>query len=153
MRNSMAFRDTAAPQPPPVFRFSLKKLCAVLLLTLLWVARAFPDAQEHKPDHGTVVSQNVSSSPAGTYTSPSGRVTVPLYRRSNLVVAETDNYRYEWRESGNNKPLILSVNGPIEFYRDGDWFIVLDAKHKKHKFELVGMAAKPKETPAPDSKP
>lgn len=41
--------------------------------------------------------------------------------------------------------LILPVNGFVDFYRDGNWFIVLDSKHKKYKFALVGMTARRQE--------
>lgn len=67
-------------------------------------------------------------------------ISVPIYRRSNIVVVETDTYQYQWSEAGK-KTLILPVNDDVEFYRDGNWFIVLDTNHKKHKFGLVGMTA------------
>ena len=66
----------------------------------------------------------------------SGVVGVPITRRSNIVVLETAKARLTWSEVGKNA-IILPVNGTIEFYQDGDWFIVLDSKHKKHKFALV----------------
>jgi hypothetical protein len=101
--------------------------------------------EKHEMEHGTVISQDLNSSQAGTYNAPIGTasVSVPIYRRSNFVVVETDTYTYQWSEVGN-KTIILPVNGDVEFYRDGDWFIVLDSKHKKHKFALVGMTAKTK---------
>ena len=122
----------------------MKKLGFVLPLVFLSIC-AFSDEKEHKTEHAKVISQNLSSSAAGMYNAPIGNstVAVPIYRRSNVVVVETDDYRFEWSESGN-KMLVLPVNGSVDFYRDGDWFIVLDSKHKKHKFALVGMTAKPK---------
>lgn len=120
----------------------MKSLAA--LLPLLLCISAFSE-KEHEIEHGIVISQNLNSSPAGTYNAPIGTATVavPIYRRSNIVVIETEEYRMQWTEAGT-KPIILPVNGSIEFYRDGDWFIVLDSKHKKHKFGLAGMTAKTK---------
>jgi hypothetical protein len=104
---------------------------------------AFSSEKQHNWERGKVIAQDLSSSPAGTYAAPIGTATVavPIYRRSNAVVIETDNYRYEWSEVGR-KMVILPVNGFVDFYRDGNWFIVLDSRHKKHKFALVGMTAR-----------
>jgi hypothetical protein len=98
----------------------MKKLGFILPLVFLSVC-ASSDKKQHKTEHATVISQSTSSSAAGTYNAPVGNATVavPIYRKSNLVVVETDNYRFEWSESGN-KNIILPVNGSIEFYRDGD---------------------------------
>jgi hypothetical protein len=103
---------------------------------------AFAGGKENEMERAKVISQDLNSSAAGTYTAPVGtaRVSVPVYRRSNIVVVQTSSYEYQWSESGN-KTIILPVNGEIEFYRDGNWFIVLDSKNKKHKFALVGMTA------------
>ncbi|MGA7695462.1 MAG: hypothetical protein WCA76_10560 [Candidatus Sulfotelmatobacter sp.] len=119
----------------------MKKNSFTLLFVLLPILAFAGD--KHEIEHGRVISQDLNSSQAGTYNAPIGTasVSVPIYRRSNFVVVETDTYTYQWSEVGN-KPIILPVNGDIEFYRDGDSFIVLDSKHKKHKFALVGMTAK-----------
>jgi hypothetical protein len=121
----------------------MKKIGLVLLFLQLSTCALAGD--KHEMEHGTVISQDVNSSQAGTYNAPIGNasVSIPIYRRSNSVAVETDTYTYQWNEVGN-KTIILPVNGEIEFYRDGDWFIVLDSKHKKHKFALVGMTAKAK---------
>ena len=68
-------------------------------------------------------------------------MSVPIYRRSSRVVVETDSQILELVETAPNL-VVLAVNGSVEFYRDGDWFVVLDAKKKKHKFALVGMKTK-----------
>lgn len=122
----------------------MKKTVLVLLIAMVPIV-AFSRDKEHEVEHAKVISQSMNSSQAGTYNAPIGSATVavPLYRRSNVVVVETNDYRFEWSESGN-KPIVLPVNGTIDFYRDGDWFIVLDSHHKKHKFGLVGMTAKEK---------
>jgi hypothetical protein len=116
-----------------------KTLCVVLLAAPF----AFPAEKQRNWEHAKVIAQNVNSSAAGAYAAPlgTGAVAVPIYRRSNIVVVETDTYRYEWSEVGRT-PVILPVNGFIDFYRDGKWFVVLDAKQKKHKFGLIGMVAK-----------
>ena len=119
-------------------------LVAVTALVLISASTVvFPKEKLQNWERGKVVSQDLSSSPAGTYAAPVGTATiaVPIYRTSNVVVIETDSYRYEWSEVGRKK-VVLPVNGLIEFYRDGDWFIVLDSKRKKHKFALVSMTAK-----------
>jgi hypothetical protein len=123
----------------------MKYACIVLALCLLTpLVRA-----EKKPtfESAKVLSQDMNSSPAGTYAAPIGNATVamPLYRRSNHVVVETGTQILEWNEVGSTT-IVLPVNGFIQFYRDGNWFIVLDSKNKKHKFALVGMRMKePKE--------
>jgi hypothetical protein len=109
-----------------------------LMLSVFAIASDKPQWEQAK-----VVSQDLNSSQAGTYNAPIGNasVSVPIYRRSNIVVVETDTYQYQWSEVGK-KPIILPVNDTIMFYRDGDSFIVMDAKNnKKHKFALVGMTA------------
>lgn len=107
----------------------------ILLLSIFAAA-----ADEHQWEQGRVISQDLNSSQAGTYNAPIGNasVAVPIYRRSNIVVVETDAYQYQWSEVGR-KTIILPVNDVVDFYRDGNWFIVLDTNHKKHKFALVGM--------------
>jgi hypothetical protein len=124
-------------------RYCAHAAVAGFIFALLSATVAPSKEREHIWEHGVVVSQNLSSSPAGTYAAPVGTATVavPIYRRSNVVVVDTDVYRYQWSEVGR-KPVILPVNGSIEFYREGNWFIVLDSKHKRHKFALVGMTAR-----------
>jgi len=67
-----------------------------------------------------------------------GLVGVPINRHSNVVVVQAENERMTWVEVGNNS-IILPVNGSVNFYRDNKWFIVLDAKSKKHKFSMIHM--------------
>lgn len=126
-------------------RYALTIALTLFALTLLSPIFASSAKKQPNWERGKVISQNLTSSPAGTYAAPIGTATVavPIYRSSNVVVIETDDYRYEWSEVGR-KPLILPVNGFINFYRDGNWFIVLDSKHKKHKFALMGMTTRDK---------
>ena len=90
-----------------------------------------------------VISQDVSSQRNGVYAARigTGVAAIPLYGRSNIVTVETKDYRYQWAESGRNT-IILTVNDDVLFYRDGDWFVVLDNKNRKHKFSLVGVVKK-----------
>lgn len=90
-----------------------------------------------------VVSQNLGSERAGAYAAPmgGGAVAVPLYRRWNVVVVETEQFRYEWQERGRTA-IILTVNDNVRFYRDGNWFVVLDSNNKKHKFALTSSIKK-----------
>ncbi len=69
-----------------------------------------------------------------------GLIGVPITRNSDIVVVETATQRLTWAEAGR-KFVILPVNGTIHFYRDGNWFIVLDSKKNKHKFGLVHLEA------------
>jgi len=110
---------------------------AVLLLCVLVAAE-----KQHDWEQGVVKSQDVSSYNAGAVAMPIGTsvAAVPITRRSNVVVVETATVRYTWSEVGKNT-VILPVNGTVNFYRDGNFFVVLDTNNKKHKFSLVGMTS------------
>ena len=110
--------------------------CTPLLAAALLFAGEKPNWEE-----ATVISRNLGSQPAGVYTGPlgGGTVAVPINANSNIVVIETDHYRYVlnepnlggaivFRRSYSSSPLILPVNGKVQFYRDGDWFIFMDRK-------------------------
>jgi len=117
----------------------VKKLCVVVLL-LLAAMPSFAAKKEHLIEFGIVVDQNLQSAPGGAMAMPVGTavVAVPLYRQSNVVTIDTAFYRYQWLEVGLDK-IILPVNDVVEFYRDHDRFIVMDSRHRKHRFELIGM--------------
>ena len=106
-------------------------------------AASFGAEKQRNWEQATVISQDLDSQRSGAYATPigNGTIAVPLYKRSNTVVVETDHYRYQWSEVGR-KVIILPVNGKVQFYRDGNWFIVMDSKNKKHKFALVGETVK-----------
>lgn len=114
-----------------------------LIAVLVFIAALSAADKNIAWETGMVISQDLNSQQAGTYAAPMGnaRVAVPLYRRSNTVVIETEQYRYQWQEQGRNA-IILPVNDTVKFYRDGNWFIVLDTKNKKHKFGLMGQVKK-----------
>jgi hypothetical protein len=89
---------------------------------------------------GKVVWQNIGSYNGGAVGMPIGTMyaAIPIVRQSNTVVIETGNERLTWSETGRHM-LVLPVNGTIQFYQDGKWYIVLDSQRKKHKFALVHM--------------
>lgn len=121
----------------------IKQIPVVLLLYSAAANIGLAARKEPAWESGKVVSQDLTSSKAGVYAAPIGTaaIAVPIYRRSNRVVIETDTQILEWVEVGQ-RALILPVHGTVEFYRDGDWFIVLDTKNKKHKFALTSMRNK-----------
>jgi hypothetical protein len=94
-------------------------------------------------ESGTVLSQQIGSGTAGAYATPIGRgaIAAPLYQRTNDVVIATPTFTYQWREKPGRKLIVLAVNSTVQFYRDGNWFVVLDSEHSKHQFTLLGMTA------------
>jgi hypothetical protein len=128
--------------PTKVNRWFVRGLL-VLTMSISVVAE-----KPHQWETATVVSQNLGSNPAGTYSGPlgSGQATVPINLRSNIVVVETEEYRYTWQEFTRSPNwhhfIVLTVNDKVELYRDGQWFVVLDSQKKKHNFSLIGAAKK-----------
>jgi len=108
---------------------------AVLLFAPAAFAKNTPQFEAAK-----VVSQNTSSEDRGYAVLPlgTGIVGAPIRRVSDVVVVETASQRMTWVEEGKSF-VILPVNGTIHFYRDGQWFVVIDAKKKKHKFGLLHL--------------
>ncbi len=97
-----------------------------------------------------VVSQDISSETVGSHNAPYFGVgtprTVTDSTATSKVVVDVGTLRYTWNERYVVNPVILVVNTDIQFYRDKDWFIVLDSKGKQHRFTLVGMAKLPEPT-------
>ena len=85
-----------------------------------------------------VISQDIGAYRNGVAVMPVGTMLagVPIVRRSDIVVVQTDKYRLTWSEIGR-KFIVLPVNGTVSFYRDKNSFIVLDSEGKKHKFALI----------------
>jgi hypothetical protein len=96
----------------------------------------------------TVVSQDLGSNSAGVYSGPvgSGQIAAPINLRSNVVVVDTGAYKYTWSEYTRSPNwhhfIVLTVNDKVKFYRDDQWFVVLDSQNKKHKFSLIGAVKK-----------
>jgi hypothetical protein len=99
-------------------------------------------AKDHQMLTGKVLSQDLNSVNSGTAVVPVGGIiaAVPIERRSNIVVVETEHHRLAWSEYGR-KTLIFVVGSTVSFYQDGNWFIVLDAQGHKHKFGLIHAEA------------
>lgn len=91
---------------------------ATALATLL-LAASLSAEKHHDWEKGKVM--DLSSSSAGTYAAPigTGTMTVPIYRTSNFVVVESRGYHMQWREFGRGA-VILTVQGSVDFYRDGE---------------------------------
>jgi hypothetical protein len=114
-----------------------------LLTAALMCSSVLAFAKDQPEYHSAkVISQDVNSYNHGVAVVPLGNVIagVPITRRSNIVTVETSKHRLTWSEAGKNT-LILPVNETIQFYQDGNWFIVLDSKKKKHKFALIHAEA------------
>ena len=84
----------------------------------------------------TVLSQNLTSSSSSLLLREHRKMTYPSWLW-NRVTVQTSSQVLDWCEVGT-KPLALPVNGFIQFYRDGDLYVVLDRKGRKHKFAVVG---------------
>ncbi len=129
----------------PVRSLNLRTvLCLCIASLLCCCASAF--AKTHPIfQSAKVISQNIGSYNAGAAAMPIGTmvVGVPIVRTSDIVVIETSTQRMTWSEyiKGRRGAVILPVNGAIQFYQDGKWFVVLDANKKKHKFSLVHLEA------------
>lgn len=67
---------------------------------------------------------------------------------SNTVAVITGAHSYVWQEvsrsSDSHHFLVLvhdqTVHDQVKFYRDGQWFVILDDQGEKHKFRLVRAA-------------
>jgi hypothetical protein len=115
----------------------MKTLVLLLICCVPALAKTAPEMETAK-----VISQDIASHDGGYAMMPMGTrvVGVPIHSRSNVVIVETSSQRLTWAETGKSKSaIILPVHGTVNFYRDGDSFVVLDAKKKKHKFALIHM--------------
>ncbi len=113
------------------------------------IASAVVVAEEsHQWETATVISQTIGSSPMGECTGQvgSGAVAAPTNRKSNTVVVDAGRYRYSWQEltGGSDWHQFIVLTGhdhiaheQVKFYRDDQWFVVLDDQGEKHKFCLL----------------
>jgi len=122
--------------------------CCLLLFSGMAIVNQSAFAKK-QPEFQTakVISQDIESHQVdrGVMTG------TPLVRYSNTVVIEAAHQRMTWVEVSSYatgtrtqdvvNAIPLPVNGTIQFYQDGNWFIVLDAARKKHKFSLVHLEA------------
>jgi hypothetical protein len=85
--------------------------------------------QSHQWKTATVISQQLTSD-------------------SNMVAVITGAHSYVWQEIARNPDrhhFIVLVDDPtvheqVKFYRDGQWFVILDDQGEKHKFRLIRTA-------------
>ena len=105
----------------------------VLLVSAMALAEKPRDWETAK-----VLSQDLRSHAGAAYVGPMGPgiMVVPEAYTTNIVVVESGDYRYTWSERSKKK-VVLPVHGSIRFYRDGDYFYILDTRGKKHKFALL----------------
>lgn len=113
------------------------------ILLALSLLPAFAADKAPMMETAKVLAQEIASHEAGVYVAPLGRATVavPINRESNYVAVDTGTEVMEWMEATRTL-IVLPVNGRIEFYREKNWFIVLDPRGKKHKFSLVSLRVK-----------
>jgi hypothetical protein len=98
-------------------------------LVILATGAALMAEQSHKWETGTVISQKLTSD-------------------SSTVVVVTGAHSYVWQEytrSPDWHPFIVlvhnqTVHDQVKFYRDGQWFVILDDQEEKHKFRLIREA-------------
>ena len=98
------------------------------LVTLVTCAAVMAE-QSHKWETATVISQKLTSD-------------------SSTVVAVTGAHSYVWQEFTRSPDwhhfIVLvhnqTVHDQVKFYRDGQWFVILDDQDEKHKFRLIREA-------------
>lgn len=114
----------------------------VLAVCLLACAPVFAKDQ---PEMKTakVISQNIATSDQGAAVVPIGGalVGVPLRERENIIVIEhtgaKGTFRGTIQELYPRHPLVLTVNGTVDYYMEKGKLIILDSQGKKHKFAIV----------------
>src|SRR5579863_889207 len=85
--------------------------------------------QSHQWQTATVISQNLTSD-------------------SNTVAVITGAHSYVWQElapdPSGHRFIVLAhdpnLHDQVKFYRDGQWFVILDHQGEKHKFRLIRAA-------------
>jgi hypothetical protein len=119
----------------------------LLIASTLFVLPAF--GANKNWETAKVISQELDAVSGSAVAMPRGTMhaAFPAMRRSNIVVVETADNRMTWSELGK-KAIVLAAGSSIQFYREDDRFVVLDASGKKHKFALVGMSTIPRQTEA-----
>lgn len=119
------------------------------LLLLLFCLPAL--GKDHPMQTAKVVSQNVGPWTGGSISTGGANVvgssvigngiSLPVLRAANMVVLETKDTRYNLVEITGRHYLLLTVNGTVDFYIDGNRAILEGGDHKKHKFFITRMEA------------
>ena len=111
----------------------------VLGLVVVINSAAVTAEESYKWETATVISQTIGRSPMGECSEQVGS-------HSNTVVVDTGTYRYSWQEltDGSDWHHFIVLTGhdriaheQVKFYRDGQWFVVLDDQGEKHRFCLL----------------
>ena len=98
-------------------------------LAILATCAAVMAEQSHKWETGTVIFQKLTSD-------------------SSTIGVITGAHSYVWQEftgsPGWHRFIVLvrdqTVHDQVKFYRDGQWFVILDDQGEKHKFRLIRAA-------------
>lgn len=92
---------------------------------------------------GIVVRQSLDSYNAGEAYMPlfGGIVGAPIVRRSNLVVVDTPGLRMTWSEA-DKKTLVFAEGDSVQFYREKNYYVVPEGRHKKFRFVLIHAQAR-----------
>ncbi len=101
----------------------------VLGPVLLATCAAVMAEQSHQWETATVISQKLTSD-------------------SNSVAVITGAHSYVWQEVTRSPDwhhfIVLvhnqTVHDQLKFYRDGQWFVILDDQGEKHKLRLIRAA-------------
>ena len=101
----------------------------VLGPVLLATCAAVMTEESHQWETATVISQKLTSD-------------------SNTVAVITGAHSYVWQEVTRSPDwhhfIVLvqnqTVHDQLKFYRDGQWFVILDDQGDKHKFRLIRAA-------------
>ena len=119
----------------------MKKVLVVLIAGLAALPAWAKKNQPVPLQTGTVISQEIGAYKAGTAIAPIGTMLIgaPIMRVSDIVVVETPTVRMTWSEylPQRKKPVVMTVNGPVQFYQDKGWFVVFDTAQKPHRFTLT----------------
>ena len=98
-------------------------------LVVLATCAAVTAEQSHQWETATVISQNLTSD-------------------SSTVAVITGAHSYVWQEFARSPErhhfIVLvhdqTVHDQVKFYRDGQWFVILDDQGEKHKLKLIRSA-------------
>jgi len=133
---------------------------AVTGLMLIICMPIWAKEQQHEWYYGTVVNQQMTANYRGTYSTANvniypnaanGRaMSIPIYARQNTVVVDSFGHRLVWQEKGR-RAVVFTIGGSVRFYQDGNYFVVLDANGKKHKFVMMSDTLLPKAQAGPAS--
>lgn len=101
----------------------------VFSLVILATCAAVMAEQSHQWETATVIFQKLTSD-------------------SSTVAVITGAHSYVWQEVTRSQDrhhfIVLvhdeTVHDQVKFYRDGQWFVILDDQGDKHKFRLIRAA-------------